>query len=111
MAHNDYLPITDETQKKSKKNEIIWTTLITIFLGFWAVVLIFDFDRDLTKGSTIVMLISTGFTFFLILGIMLLKSIKWAEPEKCEKTLHYFYLIILVLSIVGIFSGIIGLSM
>jgi hypothetical protein len=55
------------------------------------------------------MLITIGLTFFLTLGILLLKSIDWKEPDKCEKTLHYFYLAILVLSIVGVFSGIIGL--
>jgi magnesium-transporting ATPase (P-type) len=114
MAQNDFLPVTDDRPKKSVKKQIIWASVITLFIGFWALVLIAsfpDYDNNFryAKGSTIIMLISVGITFFLTLGMLLLKSIEWKEPEKCERTLHYFYLAILVLSIVGIFSGILGL--
>ncbi|MDR1348063.1 MAG: hypothetical protein LBJ63_06515 [Prevotellaceae bacterium] len=120
MAHNDFLPVEDNiSSKKSVKKQIIWTAAITILLGVLALAAIeertyHDVSNqsgfyEATTNSTIVMLITIGFTFFLILGMLLLKSIEWQYPEKREKTLHFFYLAILVLSIIGIFLGIIGL--
>ena len=119
MAHNDFLPIEDNTSKKSIKKQIIWTTLITIVLGFFALFGVIEgYARnveyqswyfDHATSAVIIMLITAGLTFFLILSILLLKSIEWKDPIKCENTLHYFYLAILVLTIVGIFSGIVGL--
>jgi hypothetical protein len=133
MADNDFLPVTDDKPKKSVKKQIIWTVVITLVLGFIAYLglinttehnRVYDKEylahhannnlriifREITTNSTRIMLITVCFTFFLTLGMLLLKSIEWKEPEKCEKTLHYFYLAILVLSIVGIFTGIAGLT-
>ena len=121
MAHNDFMPVTENPPKRSKKKEIIWVTVITIFLVLGALVLILNcryryvekptnYIPEYTKVSTIIMLITIGITFFLTLGMLLLKSIEWKDPEKCERILHYFYLAILVLSIAGIASGITGLT-
>ena len=114
MARNDFLPVTDDRPKKSTKKQVIWTAVITVIVVFFTIPLVYglgyhnEYNYAIT-GSVIVMMISIGLTFFLNLGILLLKSIEWKEPEKCDRTLHYFYLTILVLTLVGLTAGITGL--
>jgi H+/Cl- antiporter ClcA len=121
MAHNDFIPVTDEQPKKSVKKQMTWTAIITVVISCFAYILIYNgrqyhnfpssqsYFYEWTTITTIVLLIVVGLIFFLTLGILLLKSIEWKDPKKCEKTLHYFYLALLVLSMVGVFSGIVGL--
>jgi Sec-independent protein secretion pathway component TatC len=115
MAHNDFMQVTDDKPKKSVKKQIIWTTVITLILGFFAFLEIICYNHhykidnyEIINGVTL-MLVSIGCIFFMTLFILLMNSIEWQEPEKCKKTLHYFYLAILVLSIVGLVSGITAL--
>ncbi|MDR1182636.1 MAG: hypothetical protein LBL13_11720 [Bacteroidales bacterium] len=133
MAHNDFLPVEDNiSSKKSVKKQIIWTVVIIIlafFLGALSIGGTYGFETreritayckkcssyvedyiyQVSTGAVIVMLITIGLTFFFTLGMLLIQSIDWKEPEKCKKYLRCFHIAILILTICGIAAGITGL--